>query len=154
MKKRFSLFIVMLVMCFALSVWIQANYSLMFNRTGSLGNMAFWVTKGVLPTKVGEYIAFDPPANPYYSQSFVKIIGGVAGDQINVKGDTHEVNGINLTVLTKTKKGDPLYPGPVGLIPEGQYFVYGTHERSYDSRYQKIGLIPQEKVIGRAFPIL
>jgi conjugal transfer pilin signal peptidase TrbI len=37
------------------------------------------------------------------------------------------------------------------VIPEGRYFVTGTEDRTFDSRYW--GLIHEEQVIGQAFPL-
>jgi conjugal transfer pilin signal peptidase TrbI len=37
------------------------------------------------------------------------------------------------------------------MIPEGMYFVTGTEERTFDSRYW--GLINEKQVIGQAFPL-
>ncbi len=37
------------------------------------------------------------------------------------------------------------------VIPEGKYFVSGTEDRTFDSRYW--GLINEEQVIGQAFPM-
>jgi conjugal transfer pilin signal peptidase TrbI len=37
------------------------------------------------------------------------------------------------------------------VIPEGKYFVTGTEDRTFDSRYY--GVIHEEQVIGQAFPL-
>jgi len=37
-------------------------------------------------------------------------------------------------------------------IPEGYYFVVGTHPRSYDSRY--FGLISKKEIISKIEPLL
>lgn len=37
------------------------------------------------------------------------------------------------------------------VIPEGKYFVTGTEDRTFDSRYW--GLIDEKQVIGQAFPL-
>ena len=44
----------------------------------------------------------------------------------------------------------PLKVGPVGVIPKGHYFVYTPHYDSYDSRYNDIGWIGPDQVIGTA----
>jgi len=41
--------------------------------------------------------------------------------------------------------------GEMVMIPEGQFFVVGTHPGSYDSRYW--GFINEKNIIGTAYPI-
>lgn len=55
-----------------------------------------------------------------------------------------------LPLLKRTRKGEPLTPLSVRTIPEGHIFVAGDHPRSFDSRYEEFGLVPIEKVWGKA----
>ncbi|MDA0967632.1 MAG: S26 family signal peptidase [Proteobacteria bacterium] len=151
LKATFAIVVVSVV----LVVVINIKYSIMINATGSLGNLAFLVEKGVIPQEKGEYIAFIPPKNPYYTKTFVKIIGGVAGDEVTQEDRIYYVNGIKIGRAKEVSlKGDPLSTGPVGLIPENHYFVYTPMKDSYDSRYKTIGWIPKDLVVGTAHPIL
>ena len=38
----------------------------------------------------------------------------------------------------------------LGLIDAGQFYVQGTHEMSFDSRYRVNGLVRREQIIGKA----
>jgi len=155
MIRNLASIVIVSVLCICVAVIFNYKYAIMINATGSLGNWAFLVKKGVIPQEKGEYIAFIPPKNPYYTKTFVKIIGGVAGDEVR-----HEerVFYVGDTKIGKAKevslKGEPLDIGPVGVIPEDHYFVYTQMKDSYDSKYKTIGWIPKDLVVGTAYPIL
>ena len=73
-------------------------------------------------------------------------------------------------LLKQTKKGNPLTPLsvkrfsegsifkgtipegiiPKGIIPPGYVFVAGDNPNSFDSRYEEFGLVPMEKIWGKA----
>ena len=131
------------------------RYLLTINHTESLSNWAFIVDRRQTPER-GDLVYFVPPENPYYKDTgFVKIVAGVAGDVVNRVGATFHVNGKPICDAKSTSRnGDPLTPGPVGIIPPDYYFVFTPHRDSYDSRYQDIGWIGRDRVIGVARPIL
>jgi len=84
---------------------------------------------------------------------YAKRVLGVPGDRI-----VHNTEGIivvpqpsnTLSLLTKTSKGKPLTPNISDIIPEGYLFVAGDNPQSFDSRYEEFGLVPVEKVWGKA----
>ncbi len=156
MKKPTRNLIAALAFSVTLVVYITTNYSLMINSTGSLGNFAFLVKRGVIPSKIGEYAAFYPPPNPYCGHKpFIKIIGGIGGDTVIANDGVYSIGELQIGVAKEfSLKGDKLDPGSVGLIPPGQYFMYSPHKDSYDSRYSQMGLIPTDHIIGTAIPIL
>lgn len=50
-------------------------------------------------------------------------------------------------------KGVPLEAGFTGTIPEGYFYMHAWHKDSLDSRYALLGLVPKEKIVGRAIPL-
>jgi conjugal transfer pilin signal peptidase TrbI len=52
-----------------------------------------------------------------------------------------------------TRCQQPLHKIEPGLIPSGFVFVAGTHPRSFDSRYQEVGLIAIERLEGLVIPL-
>ena len=40
-----------------------------------------------------------------------------------------------------------------GVIPPGHYYVHADHKDSHDSRYREVGLVPRERIKGRALPL-
>jgi conjugal transfer pilin signal peptidase TrbI len=47
-----------------------------------------------------------------------------------------------------TSTGKPLSPIHEKFVPPGYVFVYASHERSFDSRYQEMGLVPIAAIQG------
>ena len=126
-----------------------ADQIFVINYSDSLTHWAFIVDRR-RPPHVGEMVLFIPPENRFYGgRPFVKIIAAGPGDRITIKQKQLFINGEPLCVLLEqAKDGSPLHPGPTGIIPDGQYFIYSNHERSYDSRYSDIGWVPAERIIG------
>lgn len=143
------------------------------NYTQSLPDHAFITVKGWKSgLKHGDYVAFEfpteSPISPFrQGDHMVKMIGGVAGDIIIMdegrnfyvlrKDQSDAVKALGPTSLvaakTHTKTGKPIEPGPVGVIPDGHYFVYAPHKDSLDSRYAITGWITEKHIIGRTFSI-
>jgi conjugal transfer pilin signal peptidase TrbI len=53
----------------------------------------------------------------------------------------------------ETRQHEPLHKIAPGPIPSGFVFVAGTHPRSFDSRYQEVGLIAIERLEGLVIPL-
>ena len=134
--------------------WERAWY-VSFNWTESLPFWVFYVDERAEP-KVGDYIDFWPPDNPYYADiSFVKRIVAGPGDEVACQGRAFFVGGAQVALAKlKSQGGDPIAQGPCGLVPEGHYFVVTPHKDSFDSRYEVIGYVPQHRVRGVAQPLL
>ncbi len=83
----------------------------------------------------------------------IKQVACKEGDLLERYNDYFTCNGKNIvTVLHKDKYGNPLYPFEFhGIIPKGYYFLTGTHERSYDSRY--FGLIYYSEIDEQVIPL-
>jgi len=130
-------------------------YTIGKNATESLPQSYFLVIKGEMPV-LGDYVKFLMPDTRYYRKDMpaVKVIRGVAGDVVTVDADRNFY--INGEFIVKSKEwslaGHRLDVGPTGVIPEGHYFVATPHVDGYDSRYNDIGWIPEERIVGRATP--
>jgi signal peptidase I len=57
---------------------------------------------------------------------------------------------LKFPLLDQTTGGDPLTPLSAKIIPEGALFVLGDHPHSFDSRYEEFGLVPVDKIWGKA----
>jgi conjugal transfer pilin signal peptidase TrbI len=87
----------------------------------------------------------------------VKEIAGTAGDTLTYDATGNLWVGRQLRVgkpRKKAKDGRTLTPIKPGVIPEGMAFVMGSHERSFDSRYEELGLVPKRHLRGRAIALL
>jgi len=54
----------------------------------------------------------------------------------------------------RSKDGRLLTPIKAGVIPQGKVFVVGDHERSFDSRYEELGLISEKVLQGRLLALV
>ena len=98
--------------------------------------------------KVGDYVLFKANVPGYKNSLYlVKEVAGVAGDSININNNNCYVNH-NLigAVHASTLSGIQLSPIKSRAVPDGKLFVQGTHNRSFDSRYEELGLIDVSKV--------
>jgi conjugal transfer pilin signal peptidase TrbI len=136
----------------------QANYSIGYNATPSLPFKLFLIHYRE-PVRDGDYIAFRWHGGKPYPDGmvFAKRVAGTAGDTVFREGRRFTVNGQAFAAKEVGMTGRPLNPAnlPEGrsVIPQGKHWVMGTHEFSLDSRYDLVGLVGQENVVGRAYPI-
>lgn len=145
-----------LVVGWALVAWLKNYYEIWLNETDSLPGFAYVITKGHATFKPGDLIAFRGGPNKRYPSGFpwVKIVGGMGGDRVMSSNGWYYVNDRRIGwAKPRTRFGEPLTPGPTGVIPPEHYFIYTPHRDSYDSRYADIGWITPEQVVGRAFPL-
>ncbi|WP_051243233.1 conjugative transfer signal peptidase TraF [Azohydromonas australica] len=154
-----------------LGIWVLAGLRLLadpvprlpllFNWTPSLPWRVAWLHRGVLPAARGELVlyAFDGAAADsrpgLRHQPFFKVVRGLPGDVVTVRGREVSVNGQAVGVaLERTRGQRPLEPIAPGAIPPGHYYVQGTSPDSFDSRYRAGGLVPAGQVIGTVTPLL
>ncbi len=133
----------------ACSPWIRLG----INGTESLPGLFYLVLKNEVPETRGDLIAFYPPENRFYPEEmfFIKKAIGFPGDAVTRNGVDFYINNDYVgTAKTHSHSGSLLQPGPTGVIPEGKYFVWTPHPDSYDSRYEDIGWISKDRIIGRA----
>lgn len=133
----------------ACSPWLRLG----INGTESLPGLFYLVLKNEVPKTRGDLIAFYPPTNRFYPPSmfFIKQVIGFPGDRITRKGVNFYLNDGYLGIAkTHSHTGEVLQPGPTGTIPQDKYFVWTPHPDSYDSRYEDIGWISKDRIIGRA----
>ena len=127
-----------------------------FKLTPSIAGHVFLVFPGVAPQR-GDLVAFHAPANPYYPRElwWMKYLVGMPGDRIVHHGRSLWVAGVYRGITQQRAQQDnrPLAMIADGVIPAHDLFVWGTHTRSLDSRYQIIGLIRDDQVIGRGFRV-
>lgn len=145
-----------LVFCLATaSVTLSFFYTVHINVTDSLPYKLFIVDKTNRAVKPQGLYAFRWTGGYGYDQGsvFIKIAGGVAGDQIHVKDQVVYLNGQPVVrALTHTpKKQTPLAPAANQTIPVGGVFFYTPVRDGFDGRYEAFGLTSTKTVIGKAY---
>jgi len=125
----------------------------------------------------GDVIVFKLPADP--GTNYIKRLVGLPGDVVTYQNRRLYING-ELTALEElgeytdeSQRGALLYnetlgdieheillmPGQRSLegtfrVPEGHYFMMGDNrDNSKDSRYRGVGIIPEDKIVGKAIRI-
>ncbi len=132
------------------AVPVSKKYLLIHNKSVSLNSKWFLIAKDQLPQK-GEIFVFRVLNPNAYSpdENWLKIAGGVAGDEVIIKDRDFYINDQRIGTAKPTSlKNLSLEMSPAGVIPQDFYFAYTPHLDSYDSRYQEIGLIDEKNIIG------
>jgi conjugal transfer pilin signal peptidase TrbI len=133
------------------------RYRFALNQTESLPNWAFIADQANRSPKRGQLVAFVPPKTPFYPAGmvFCKIVAGVPGDVVEVRGRDFYVAGHYVgRAKTNAKNGTPVQATPGGVIPRDHYFLVTPHPDSLDSRYTLIGLVPRARVLGVAKAVM
>jgi type IV secretory pathway protease TraF len=94
--------------------------------------------------------------NQFYGGSLIKKIIGQAGDRISTDavGDLWVGQKLVGKVYPQTGEGKKLTRTKDQVIPEGEVFLYSPHPKSFDSRYQEVGLVPVVALEGLVIAIV
>lgn len=136
-----ALALVVFVVLYSLVLFIKKSFGIGIIKTPSIDASILIYNKSIDKTSLKDKIVFFllPKQTPYFPQysNFAKYVRCEGGDKLSVKNLQYFCNNKFIGVAkTKDKNGKSIEPFVYeGIIPEGQYFVMGTHERSYDSRY-------------------
>ena len=147
-KYKLLLLIVIAALWYKTGIWVAMSDSLPYKF--------YLLIKGrnYLPKK-NELVAIKGHNTKYVSNTnFIKIVGGVTGDVINVVNNVIFVNSTKIgSVRQNTLDNKPLTPITTQKIPPGFMFVYATHNNSFDSRYLEFGLVNINFIVGKVIPI-
>lgn len=153
--------------CFLLVLGVISQLSnyvgLVYSNTNSLPYHLFLHLKQLEPQR-GQYTCFN---SPWYGGRVIKKVTGMGGDILiyDQKGNlwvkTVAVNSLWLRRQLKigkakkhSKDGRLLTPIKPEIIPKGMVFVSGEHERSFDSRYEELGLVSVKDLQGRLIALV
>ena len=135
------------------------RYNIIFARSDCLPYKAYFFDKtkpiGTLKTGdiiIGKSVKMAPVLKD--GETITKMVKGLPGDTVEIKNGIIRINGQYLdTVFYGAEKQrlpkthwDTKY-----TLKDGELFVYGTAENSYDSRYW--GTYPQDNVLGIVRPL-
>ena len=133
------------------AVWLLAASRLHVN--GSWSDDAWgYVLLPIGTPERGDAVIFDPPDALGASAPYLKTVRGVPGDRIAV--DDRRRMSVNGEIIGRAKAlaldGRALEPVMPGLVPQAHFFVFADHVDSHDSRYAEVGLVPRDRIRGRA----
>ncbi len=100
----------------------------------------------------GNVVIFEPPEALGASAPYLKTVQGVPGERVSVDDKGRVL--IEGKPVGRAKPfalgGRALVPIAPVVIPPEHYYLHGDHADSHDSRYVEIGLVPRERILGRA----
>jgi conjugal transfer pilin signal peptidase TrbI len=127
--------------------------SFALNTSDSLPQKLFIIK--LRPKKIakGDYVIFEQEVLGR-KQWLIKRVLGTENDQINCQEKGVWVNQLYIgDAKSHSKEGQPLLMAKPAVIQAGYLFTAGSHPDSFDSRYQAVGLIHQDRIIARAYPL-
>ena len=146
---------ILLWMAMLAALWLVAVSRVYVNASWSDGAWGYFVLPLVGEFQRGDAVLFDPPEEAGSGIPYLKTVRGLPRDRVEVDRERRvSVNGAVLGVAkTHALDGRRLEAIGPGVIPPGRYYVHADHVDSHDSRYSEIGLIPQERIRGRAWAL-
>ena len=144
-----------LLVCMAVlsGLWLAAASRVYVNASWSAGAWGYFVLPLTGAPGRGDAVLFDPPEAVGSAVPYLKRVRGLPGDRVEVDGERRvRLNGAVLgTAKRHALDGRALEVTRSVVIPESHYYVHADHADSHDSRYEEIGLIPRERIRGRAW---
>lgn len=137
-------------------IFILDQCDIVLNASRSLEEPAYLMYERPVLLSYGVVVSAQMPdvlRSRFGEYQFVKRIGGMPGDEITLDAEGSPcVNDQCYPIWIKD--GEPVADGIApGVIPDGHYAVFGTSPDSLDSRYSVIGLISEDRLIGRGWPL-
>lgn len=108
----------------------------------------------------GEYLVFSHPGGAHIHQGLhqcnnllIKQVGCRPGEKLTMENGQVFCQGMPLGEQLETDGQGRKLPRFIydGIVPPGKYFMIGSHERSYDSRY--FGFIDEQQFRYLALPL-
>lgn len=149
--KKLRRFLIICLGVFLITHYLSSHINILHNYTDSLPQRYFIHFLKVKPKKNEYTVAYSD----WLKENIIKQIIGVAGDNIHItpKGEIY-INDFKVgRAYAHASDGRPLTAVISQKIPPGYVFLYSPHIRSFDSRYQELGLVPEQKLKGRALPL-
>ena len=134
--------------------WLVAQHYLLFNWTASLPYHVVRLHRGTTDFARGDLVVYRYEGEELMhlrkGQRFFKRVVGLPGDRVSVEDRRVLVNGTDVGITKQyTLDGHRLEPLSPGLIPLDYFYVQGTHEMSFDSRYRESDLVHVSQIIGK-----
>jgi conjugal transfer pilin signal peptidase TrbI len=103
-----------------------------------------------------DYVLIEGLVTKYFDADtlFVKQVKGMPTATIaNHKSEVFVDHKLVGDCLTETLNGEKLTKIALTEIPEDCAFVAGSHERSFDSRYEEFGVVPVSNITRKVIPL-
>lgn len=151
-KVFFYPVLVLLVLLFGLKTF---GISFAFNKSESLPYSVFIIKSSNKAPERNELVSFSfeqKTDSKVFKDGalMVKEVIGLPGDVVSFKSNSFFINDVQVAkVKSETSKGEPLTPNVDRVLLDGEYFVFSSHDDSFDSRYLEFGYPDQSSINGR-----
>ena len=137
------------------ALWLAAVSRVHVNTSWSHDAWGYFALPLMGDPKIGDMVLFEPPVALGSKVPYLKTVRGLPGGRVTVDGERRvAVNGAILGVAKiRALDGRPLEAARPGVVPAGHYYLHGDHNDSHDSRYAGIGLVPADRILGRAIAL-
>ncbi|WP_342075152.1 S26 family signal peptidase [Yoonia sp. SS1-5] len=141
-----------------LCIYFLDHVDIVMNASDSLDEPAFLMLDTPILLHKGAVVSAQMPEPlqvKFSGYHFVKLIGGMPGDEITYDDQGNPCIDDDECFPLFEKDGAPILPAIApGVIPEDHYALFGTADKSLDSRYATIGLIHADQLLGRGIAVL
>lgn len=152
--KRSSLLYILALLVIAAFAWYLSNYHYqLLLISGESMSPAYHsgqltvIDRGAQDYAPGDVVLFYCKG---LDRNLVKRVAAVPGDSIYADGGQLYINAVPTAPLPEHARRAEVISDAASSIPDGFYFLLGDNlSRSVDSRYQEVGLIPREAILGR-----
>ena len=147
--RGFRLLVLMAVLS---GLWLAAASRVHVNASWSDGAWGYFSLPVMGAPGRGDLVLFDPPEAAGSSIPYMKRVRGLPGDSVAVDTERRVFVSGEFIGIAKRRAldGRVLEAISASVIPPGRYFVHADNADSHDSRYAEIGLVPRERIRGRA----
>ena len=131
--------------------WLALVSRVYLNASWSDGAWGYVIVPLGTPDR-GDAVIFEPPEALGAAAPYLKTVLGLPGARIEVDaGGWVRLDGEAVgRAKSRALDGRALEPIPSQTIPPAHYYLHADHADSHDSRYAEIGLVPGERILGRA----
>jgi conjugative transfer signal peptidase TraF len=130
---------------------LTEQVNLVKNHTDSMPERYFVQLLKIAPKKGDITLVYSP----WYQGNLIKRIIGIEGDKVHIDNLGNVYVNQQFVGKPQTHAGDGRSLNPIKetIIPKGFVFLYAPHPKSFDSRYQEVGLVPVNQLRSRLIPI-
>lgn len=133
-------------------------YRIVINFTHSLPEHLFLVKVNDKQLNVNDFVVAYSKGLPNMPDNvqLIKLVAGVPGSSVKRNGAGLYIDNKFCCYVNEQKTTwgivHPITDKSLA-IPNGCYFVRGTSDKSFDSRYKEFGLICKNQILGKAFSL-
>lgn len=140
-----------------LCIFCLDRVDIVMNASDSLEDPAFLMLEHPILLHKGAVVSArmpEPLRANFAEYHFVKMIGGMPGDTITYDPEGNPCVDDYACFPLYQQNGTPILPAiAAGVIPDDHYALFGTADKSLDSRYATIGLIHKDQLLGRGIAV-